>query len=102
LNVAISFYRREKHRKQGVCPIDESIMDLVDEQQEPDDLEYNIQRLYLFINQQNELNKALMLLYLDDHSYSEMAEILGITETNVATKISRVKQTFLQEFEAVK
>ncbi len=77
-------------------------MDLVDEQQEPDDLEYNIQRLYLFINQQNELNKALMLLYLDDHSYSEMAEILGITETNVATKISRVKQTFLQEFEAVK
>ena len=102
LNVAISFYRREKRRKQGVCPIDESIMDLVDEQQEPDDLEYNIQRLYLFINQQNELNKALMLLYLDDHSYSDMAEILGITETNVATKISRVKQTFLQEFEAVK
>ena len=32
-----------------------------------------------------------MLLYLDDNSYMEIAEVLGITETNVATKISRLK-----------
>jgi|TARA_B100000315_G_scaffold187887_1_gene177559 RNA polymerase sigma-70 factor (ECF subfamily) len=102
LNVAISFYRREKRRKQGASPIDEHIMELVDDPQEQGGLEDNIQHLYRFIDRLNGLNKALMLLYLDDHSYSEMAEILGITETNVATKISRIKQTLKQEFEAVR
>ncbi|HZY34835.1 MAG TPA: sigma-70 region 4 domain-containing protein, partial [Rhodanobacter sp.] len=38
------------------------------------------------------LNRALILLYLEDRSYTEMAEILGLSETNVATKISRIKQ----------
>ena len=33
-----------------------------------------------------------MLLYLDERSYRDIGEILGITETNVATKISRLKQ----------
>ena len=40
----------------------------------------------------DELNRALMLLYLDDKPYAEIAAILGISETNVATKISRIKQ----------
>ena len=42
------------------------------------------------------LNRALLLLYLDDHSYSEIATILGITETNVATKLSRLKERLRQ------
>jgi RNA polymerase sigma-70 factor (ECF subfamily) len=33
-----------------------------------------------------------MLLYLDDYAYAEIAEILGISETNVATKIGRIKE----------
>ena len=37
-------------------------------------------------------HRALMLLYLEDRSYREIAEVLGITETNVATKINRLKQ----------
>jgi RNA polymerase sigma-70 factor (ECF subfamily) len=43
------------------------------------------------------LDRALLLLYLDDHSYRDIAAILGITETNVATKISRLKQRFARE-----
>ena len=45
-----------------------------------------------FIAQLDTLNRALMLLYLEDHSYREIADIVGISETNVATKISRLKQ----------
>ncbi len=48
----------------------------------------------------DDLNRALMLLYLDDHPYSEIAAILGISETNVATKISRIKQQLKQSFHA--
>jgi len=39
-----------------------------------------------------------VLLYLDGNSYQEIADVLGISETNVATKISRLKQTMRQEF----
>jgi RNA polymerase sigma-70 factor (ECF subfamily) len=48
--------------------------------------------LYAFIGQLDALNRALILLYLDDKDYGEIAEILGISQTNVATKISRIKQ----------
>ena len=42
-------------------------------------------------------DRALLLLYLEDRSYREMAEVLGISETNVATKISRLKQRIRDE-----
>jgi RNA polymerase sigma-70 factor (ECF subfamily) len=38
------------------------------------------------------LNRALVLLYLDDRSHAEIADVLGISETNVATKLNRIKQ----------
>jgi RNA polymerase sigma factor (sigma-70 family) len=43
------------------------------------------------------LNRALLLLYLDDHSYRDIAAVLGISETNVATRISRLKQRIKQD-----
>jgi RNA polymerase sigma-70 factor (ECF subfamily) len=43
------------------------------------------------------LDRALLMLYLDDHSQRDIAEILGISETNVATKINRLKQRLRRE-----
>ena len=43
------------------------------------------------------LDRGLMLLYLDEHSYREIAAVLGITETNVATKLNRLKQRVREE-----
>ncbi|MEO6172388.1 MAG: sigma factor-like helix-turn-helix DNA-binding protein, partial [Arenimonas sp.] len=54
--------------------------------------EERIKFLQSFIEQLDALNRALMLLYLEDHSYREIGEILGISETNVATKINRLKK----------
>ncbi len=39
-----------------------------------------------------------MLLYLDDQSYKEIAEIVGISETNVATKINRIKSKLRNQY----
>ncbi|MBB3759465.1 RNA polymerase sigma factor [Xanthomonas arboricola] len=47
--------------------------------------------LHGFIAHLPPLERALMLLYLDAHSYREIGEVLGISETNVATKLSRLK-----------
>ena len=46
------------------------------------------------------LNRALLLLYLEERSYGEIAEILGISETNVATRLSRLKQRIRGELSA--
>jgi RNA polymerase sigma-70 factor (ECF subfamily) len=40
----------------------------------------------------DDLHKALVVLYLEGHDQREMAEILGLTETNVATRLSRLRQ----------
>jgi RNA polymerase sigma-70 factor (ECF subfamily) len=97
LNVAISFYRKEHPRKERTIQIDDILINIADDNPQHD-LDEKVGLLHTFINQLDELNKALMLLYLDDNSYKEIADILGITETNVATKISRIKQRLKQQF----
>ena len=64
--------------------------------QEPENGE-GLALLHDFIDRLDELNRALMILYLDDNSYAEIAAILGISETNVATKISRIKRRLKAE-----
>jgi RNA polymerase sigma factor (sigma-70 family) len=90
LNVAISFYRRERVRSHRVTAGDQRLLESIPEAERPDE---DLYTLYQWIDKMDPLNKALMMLYLDGHSYSEISEVLGITETNVATKISRLKQT---------
>lgn len=48
-------------------------------------------QLYSAINSLGKIDKAIILLLLDECSYEEIAEIIGISKTNVATKISRIK-----------
>jgi len=98
LNVAISFYRNEKRREKITLPLDENIIQVVEDDSDAQDLENDIQLLNRFIGRLDKLNKALMLLYLDNHSYKEISEILGITETNVATKINRIKHKLKKQF----
>jgi RNA polymerase sigma-70 factor (ECF subfamily) len=54
--------------------------------------EDNSRLLLLGIRNLNEIDKSIMLLYLEEKSYDEIAEILGITKTNVGTRISRAKE----------
>ncbi len=39
-----------------------------------------------------------MILYLEEKTYKEIADILGISETNVATKVGRIKEKIKQRF----
>ncbi|MGC1391816.1 MAG: RNA polymerase sigma factor [Bacteroidales bacterium] len=48
-------------------------------------------QLYSAINSLGKIDRAVILLLLDEYSYEEIAEIIGISRTNVATKISRIK-----------
>jgi RNA polymerase sigma factor (sigma-70 family) len=63
--------------------------------------EEKLTQLHQLIIQLKELDRTLMLLYLEGRSYLEIAMILGITETNVATKISRIKEKLKQSFSKI-
>ncbi len=97
LNVAISFYRKENRRKEISNPLPDSILSFADTNSEHE-TETDLGLLQKFISELKELDKALMLLYLDEKSHKEISEIMGITETNVATKIGRIKILLKQKF----
>lgn len=102
LNVSISFYRKEKRRPQTTSLDQETFLKIVDTKEETAELEHHIDLLYQFINALNPLNKALMILYLDEKSHEEIATILGISKTNVGTKISRIKVQLKNYFKKIK
>jgi len=97
LNTAISFYRNSSKHDVKKVAIDTSIISLSNFEYNPEQDE-NITLLYRFIEKLKEMDKAVILLYLDDNSYKDISEILGISETNVATKISRIKKILKEQF----
>ncbi len=97
LNVAISHTRSLKRSgAERVQPLDsvhlESIPEPGASQEQMLERDERIAVLDAFIGGLDALNRALVLLYLEDRDYAEIAAVLGISETNVATKLNRIKQ----------
>jgi len=77
LNVAISFARRESTRAWHVVSDEDRALRVADQTaSEPEE----VRLLYEFIETLDDLNKGLVLLYLDGNSYAEIAGVLGISE----------------------
>ncbi len=98
LNTAFLFHRNESKHKENKESVDKLVFFVADTS-EASEQEERIAKLYRFIDTLDELNKALMLLYLEDRKHKEIAEILGITETNVGTKINRIKNKLKDYFQ---
>lgn len=98
MNVSISFYRNNINRKSRTSSISESIFQVAD--QIDNSVYVDEERKFLndFINQLDEFNKEILVLYLDNLSYKEIAEIVGITESNVGTKINRIKNKLQENY----
>ncbi|NQY37563.1 MAG: sigma-70 family RNA polymerase sigma factor [Alteromonadaceae bacterium] len=99
LNVAISYYRKDSKREDKASMSEESIIHIADICDQ-DERSEEINQLYQFIGQLDKLSKAIMLLYLESESYESIAGSLGITKTNVATRIGRIKETLKNQFQA--
>lgn len=97
LNTAISFYRRR--------PAGTMVSLSAEEENIPDDGDSddeNLKRLQTFIYGLKDFEKALMLLYLEGQSHKEIAQVLGISVSNVGTSIGRVKDKLRQQFQSLK
>jgi RNA polymerase sigma-70 factor, ECF subfamily len=94
LNTALGWRRKEGRRLARQRPLLD--VDGPDRAQDPAQREA-VERLYAAIRRLPEPDVALVLLYLDDLSYRQMAEVLGTSEGNVGVRLSRVKKA-LAEF----
>jgi RNA polymerase sigma factor (sigma-70 family) len=97
LNVAISFVRKEVQHRRVFTPLEEELHDTGPPPSTDSDATERMERLQRFIAVEPPFERALLLLYLEDRPQKEIAEILGITPTNVSTKISRLKQRIRTE-----
>lgn len=97
LNVAISFSRGESRRMRTVVPAEDSILQVAAEEPGAEEDE-RLPQLRAFIEQLGELDRAMIILYLDGHRHATIAEILGISESNVGTRIGRIKQRLRRDF----
>ncbi len=92
LNTAISWLRGERLRRHHAVPLEECVHDCADAGvASPEDAE-RVRLLWRFMDTLDPLNRALLVLYLEQRSTREMAEILGLGESSVTTRISRLKQ----------
>jgi len=94
INVAISFYRKNSIRRQYA--IAETLPPVIDPI--PNDLQEKFNLLEKFIAELNEMDKALIMLYLEEKSYLDISEIMGISVSNVGTKIGRIKEKLKKRF----
>jgi RNA polymerase sigma-70 factor (ECF subfamily) len=97
LNVAISFYRKEK-RALRFTPYDERLMVYNDDSDGTEDLDGKLGLLQNFMEGLKELDRSILLLYLEGKSYSEIAEIMGMSESNVGTRLNRIKSYLKSKF----
>lgn len=87
LNTCISFFRKTKSRPE-VVPI---TVDLESFDEESDKASY-LRELYRMINRLDQLERALILLWLEEKSYQEIADITGISPSHVGVKLTRIRE----------
>jgi len=87
LNTAITLFKRSK--KAAVLP--EATEQLTTPASEPDPKEEQLQAMYHAIAELSEVDKAIVLLFLDDYPYEDIGQMMGITPNHVAVKMSRIK-----------
>ena len=94
LNTAINYYKKHK-RKNNIPLIDDKLMQHHVQVDDAD--KEKVEILYQAINQLSPFDKALIMLYIDNRDYQEIAAILGISMSYVGVKINRIKQFLRSE-----
>lgn len=92
LNTCVSSYR--KNRRMGdTIPLDLA----ADLEADTDDRVTNLREMYRMISRLDKMDKAIIMLWLDEQSYDEIASVTGLTRSNVATRLHRIRQRLVRD-----
>jgi RNA polymerase sigma-70 factor (ECF subfamily) len=89
LNVCLTLLKKSRHAKDHFAS-DSLPEEAVEETQTFDDESLN--QLYRAIRQLSEIDRGVILLYLEEKTYQEIAEITGTNANNIGVRIQRIKQ----------
>jgi len=98
MNVAISHFRADGRRIRDALRFDEFAYELAADDPLAEEAGDNMRVLSRLIDGLDELNRALVLLYLEGHTSEEIAAIVGISPGNVTTRMNRVKNELQRGF----
>lgn len=90
LNTAISWWRTESRRARRLQPAGEGALDVA--APDPEEHDERLAWLHGAIAALPETDRALALLFLDGHRHDAIAQIMGLSESNVSTRLHRLKQ----------
>lgn len=97
INTAISFYRKSHSKKISISTITPKLESTLQSAEV-----YSEDPMILLLNecilQLREIDRALILLHLEGLSYQQIGEVIGITPTNVSTKLFRIKKILKDQF----
>src|SRR5262245_25281289 len=94
LHTAMNWHRKDtprRSRQQSFMDVQAVACDAADSAEQVQQRE-TVEQLYRAIHQLPKTDAALVLLYLDELSYREMADVLGVSESNVGVKLNRAKK----------
>jgi RNA polymerase sigma-70 factor (ECF subfamily) len=102
MNVAISFLRGEGRRggRETVALDQIDIIDSAAADRVLGEAGDDVRLLQRLVSRLDEMSRALIVLYLEGYSHAEIAEVLGISATNVGTRVNRIKNRLREELNA--
>jgi len=89
LNVCLTFLKKKKNNKQNASTDILPDEVLVDSRAFPDE---SLNELYKAIKQLSEIDRGVILLYLEEKPYQEIADIMGTNTNNIGVRIKRIKE----------
>jgi RNA polymerase sigma-70 factor (ECF subfamily) len=88
LNTAISGFRKDT-RKVKTEDLNDKHFNI---SERPDDREENFQKLQWAIRQLSEIDRAMIMMALEEVPYEEIAETVGISQNNVRVRMNRIRE----------
>ena len=92
INTCISCYRRNKRHEGAMSLDDDNMRELADSATDDQEHARCLKEMYELINKLPALDRAIVMMWLDEKSYQEIADVTGQTRTNVASRLNRCKQ----------
>lgn len=93
INTCVTFYRRNRRHSSATVSLD-AIVDLPDND---DRRAENLKEMYRLISTLRPVDKALILMWLDERTYDEIADVTGMSRNNVASRLRRIKQKLVDK-----
>lgn len=86
INVAISWFRRQRRHREPRVAIEDALLAVAPVVIDPD-----LERLLRALDELGALDRALVILYLDGNDHATIGDVLGLSTSNVGTKLARIK-----------